>query len=99
MRLRAIDQFQKSQNAPVPYPTMLLSEQKRAYFCSEWSIAGYDSSAFLDLWIVLIFAWIIENITLCNVFDNYTFKMRSHLPVTHGLVFYQGRAAHVVQTI
>ena len=34
-----IDQFHKSQNAPVPYPTMLHSEQKCANFCSKWSIA------------------------------------------------------------
>ena len=35
-----IDQFHKSQNAPVPYPTMLHSEQKCAHFCSEWGIVG-----------------------------------------------------------
>ena len=44
-----IDQFPKSQNAPVPYPTMLHSEQKCAHFCSEWSIVGYGISAFWNL--------------------------------------------------
>ena len=28
-----IEQFHKSQNAPVPYPTILHSEQKCAHFC------------------------------------------------------------------
>ena len=46
-----IHQFKKSQNAPDPYPTMLHSEQKCAHFSSEWSIVGYDTGAFLDLWI------------------------------------------------
>ena len=46
-----IDQFHKSQNAPVPYPTMLHSEQKCTHFCSEWSIVGYGTGAFWDLWI------------------------------------------------
>ena len=46
-----IDQFYKSQNAPVPYPTTLHLEQKCAHFCSEWSIMGYGTGAFLDLWI------------------------------------------------
>ena len=46
-----IDQFHKSLNAPVPYPTMLLSEQKCAHFCSEWSIVEYGTCAFWDLWI------------------------------------------------
>ena len=41
----AIDQFHKFQNAPVPYPTMLHSEQKCAHFCSEWSIVGYGTGA------------------------------------------------------
>ena len=46
-----IDQFHKSQNAPVPYPTMLLSEQKCAHVCSEQSIMGYGTGVFWDLWI------------------------------------------------
>ena len=46
-----IDQFHKSQNAIVPYPTMLHSEQKCAHFCSEWSIMAYGTGAFWDLWI------------------------------------------------
>ena len=46
-----IDQFRRSQNAPVPYLTMLHAEQKCAHFCSEWSIVGYGAGAFWDLWI------------------------------------------------
>ena len=49
--LFSIDQFHKSQNVPGPYPTMLHLEQKYAHFCSEWSIVGYGTSAFWDLWI------------------------------------------------
>ena len=45
-----IDLIQKSQNAPVPYPRMLHSEQKCAHFCSEWSILGYGTGAFWDFW-------------------------------------------------
>ena len=45
-----IDLIHKSQNAPVPYTTMLHSEQKCAHFCSEWSIVGYGTGAFWDLW-------------------------------------------------
>ena len=33
----------KSQDAPVPYATMLHSEQKCAHFCSEWSIVIHKS--------------------------------------------------------
>ena len=46
----AIDLIHKSQNAPVPYPTILYSEQKCAHFCSEWSIVGYVTGALWDLW-------------------------------------------------
>ena len=46
----AIDLNHKSQTAPVPYPTMLHSEQKCAHFCSEWSIVGYGTGAVWDLW-------------------------------------------------
>ena len=45
-----IDLIHKSQNALVPYPTILHSEQKCAHFCSEWSIVGYETGAFWDLW-------------------------------------------------
>ena len=45
------DQFYKSRNVNVPYPTMLHSEQKCAHFCSKWRIVGYGRSAFWDLWI------------------------------------------------
>ena len=54
-----IDLIYKSQNASVPYPTMLHSEQKCAHFCSEWSIVGYGIGAFWDLWnwsIVVLFS-------------------------------------------
>ena len=40
----SIDQFHKSQNAPVPYLTMLRSEQKCAHLYSEWSILGFRPS-------------------------------------------------------
>ena len=43
-----IDLIHKSQNAPVPYPKMLHSEQKCVHFCSEWSIMGYGTGAFWD---------------------------------------------------
>ena len=46
----AIGLIHKSQNAPVPYPTMLHSEQKCTDFCFEWSIVGYGTGAFWDLW-------------------------------------------------
>ena len=46
-----IDKFKASQNAPVPYPTTLHSEQKCVYFSSVWSIVGYGKGAFWDLWI------------------------------------------------
>ena len=46
-----MDQFHKSQNAPIPYPTMLHSEQKCAYL---WGFVGYGTSAFWDVWITLI---------------------------------------------
>ena len=46
-----IDQFYKSHNASVPYPTMHHSEQKCAHFCSEWCIVGYGTDALWDLWI------------------------------------------------
>ena len=48
---QVIDQFRKSQNAPVPHPTMLHPEQKCANLCSEWSIVGYGTDEFWDLWI------------------------------------------------
>ena len=45
-----IDVIHKSQNAPVPYPTMLHPEQKCAHFCSEWSPVGYGTGSLWDLW-------------------------------------------------
>ena len=58
-----IDLICISQNATVPYPTMLHSEQKCAHFCSEWSIVGYGADAFWDLW-----NWSIASVvaTLCD---------------------------------
>ena len=35
----------------MPYPTTLHSEQKCVCFCSEWSIVGYGTGAFWNLWI------------------------------------------------
>ena len=52
-----IEQFLKSHNAAVPYPTMLHSEQKCAHFCSEWSLVGYGTGAICDLWIRSIAGW------------------------------------------
>ena len=45
-----IDLNNKFQNAPIPYPTMLHSEQKWSHSCSECSIVGYGTGAFWDLW-------------------------------------------------
>ena len=47
---RWIDLNNKFHYEPVPYPTMLHSEQKCAHFCSEWSIVVYGIGAFWDLW-------------------------------------------------
>ena len=44
-----IDLVHISRNATVQYPTMLHSEQKIAYFWSEWSVVGYRTGAFWDL--------------------------------------------------
>ena len=59
-------QFRKSQNAPVPYPAMLHSEQKCSYFYSEWSTVGYGTSAFWDLSIrfIVIHHWITPDAAL-----------------------------------
>ena len=47
---------QKSQNASVPYPTLLHSEQKCTHFCSERSNVGYGIGALWDVWIKPIVA-------------------------------------------
>ena len=45
-----VDQiFHKFQDALVPYTTMLHSEEKCAYFCTEWSIVVYGTGAFWTL--------------------------------------------------
>ena len=49
LKHRSIDQFHNSLNAPVPYPTILHSNQTCALFCSEWSIVGYGIGAFWNL--------------------------------------------------
>ena len=52
-----IDIIHKCYNAPDSHPSILHSEQKCVHFCSEWSIVGYRTGAFWDLWnwsIVLI---------------------------------------------
>ena len=38
--IHRIDLIYKFQNVPLLYPTMLHSEQKCVYFCSEWSNVG-----------------------------------------------------------
>ena len=63
-----MDQFHKSQNAPVPYPRMLHSEQKCAHFCSEWSILGYGTGAFWDIWIRPITKRGVNKRVLCGKF-------------------------------
>ena len=49
-----IDLIHKSQNATVPYPSMLHSEQKCAHFCSEWGIVGYGKGAFCKMGLLSI---------------------------------------------
>ena len=72
-----IDLINKSQNAPVPYPTMLHSEQRCAHFCSEWSIVGYGTGAFWDLWNWFIqLAQTVHSVTLTHhisaIVENFT---------------------------
>ena len=38
--IRPLKQFHQSHRAPAPYPTMHHSEQKYAYFRSEWCLVG-----------------------------------------------------------
>ena len=47
-----IDLIHKSQNAPVPCPTMIHSDEKCAHFCSEWSIVGYGKGVFWDFFTI-----------------------------------------------
>ena len=61
-----IDQFHKSQNAPVPYPKMFHSEQKCSHFCSEWCIVGYGSGALWDLWILSLHAGTLVQSLICS---------------------------------
>ena len=60
-----MNQFYKSENTPVPYPTMLHSEQKCADFCSEWSVVGYGTCALWDLWIGSVVTSFPDNISIC----------------------------------
>ena len=57
----SIDPIHKSHNAPVPYPTMLRSEQKCAHFCSEWDGVGYGIGAIWDL-----LNWSFRKTTSCQ---------------------------------
>ena len=82
-------QFEKSQNAPVPYPTMLHSEQKCAHICFEWSLVGYGAGAFWDLWIrSIVFSGfkytyqrylsnMLSTAALTTSSDKLTYKLRS----------------------
>ena len=45
-----IELIPKSHNAPVPYRTMNLSEQKCPHFCSEWCNVGYGTGILWYLW-------------------------------------------------
>ena len=63
-----IDLIRISQNAPLPYPIMLHSEQKCSHFCSEWSIVGYGTGVLWDLW-----NWSIDYKTTLNRF--FQFKL------------------------
>ena len=73
----AIDQAHKSQNAPVPHPTMRHSEQKCAHFCSECCIVGYGTSAFWDLWIATS---VLTRMTRKRIPHYWTFmrRIKSH---------------------
>ena len=76
------DQFHKSQNAPVAYPTMLHSEQKCTHFCSEWSVAGYGTGAFWDLWtrsIVPMSCWFISRVLRKSVRLLWWIWIKKHL--------------------
>ena len=53
-RLTSSDLIHKSQNAHVPYPIMLYSEQKCTHFCSTWSILWYGTGAIRDCEIGLL---------------------------------------------
>ena len=85
----------KSHDAPVPYPTMHLSEQKCAYFCvlngALWDMAQVNSGICeialeLGRWIMMAASGSVrfyENnmgCTLCTVpFDTHMFALKSHL--------------------
>ena len=40
LTMHTIDGIHKSHKAPVPYPNMRHSEQKRVHLCFEWLIVG-----------------------------------------------------------
>ena len=65
----------KSHNAPVPYPTMPLSEQKCAHFCSEWCIVWYGADALWDLWDWSIQSTDTENIVILMEFSSVHMSM------------------------
>ena len=45
-----MNQIHKSQNGPVPQPTIHHSEQKYVHLCSEWCVVGCGIRAMWDLW-------------------------------------------------
>ena len=51
-----IDQSHKTNNAPVPYPTIHHSEQKYVHFCSDRCIVGYGTGALWDL-LILVYSY------------------------------------------
>ena len=58
------DLIHKSQNAPVPYPTILHSEQKCVHFCSEWSIVDMKQE---HSWICEIGILTLEQACHCSI--------------------------------
>ena len=43
------DEYHKFHSAPVPYPSIHLSEQKCLHFCSKWCFVRYGTGALCDL--------------------------------------------------
>ena len=80
-----IDLIHKSHSAPVPYPTMLHSEQKCAHFCSEWSIVEYGTGAFWDF--VKLVYW---DMRMCLARPEGKLGCNSTYTLTHW-----GRATHI----
>ena len=83
---KRIDLIYKSQNSPIPYPTMLYSEQKCAHFCSEWSIVGYGTGAFWDLWNCSIGTCRVSLVAMLEPLNWYPFIASKHLDIYHDWV-------------